>query len=78
VRIDWHEDELTGIKVYIIEEDASRKLLGELLEIITDNSMLILNRIIEDYLRALSLGNQSWTMAVNSVFTKFMKLYLEH
>ena len=49
--IDWHEDERTGIKVCVVEDDASRKILagGEFSEINTHNSMLILNRLVEDY-----------------------------
>jgi putative transposase len=49
--IDWHEDERTGVKVCVIEDDASRKILvgSEFPEINTHNSMLILNRLVEDY-----------------------------
>ncbi|HWQ20666.1 MAG TPA: IS481 family transposase, partial [Methanotrichaceae archaeon] len=49
--IDWHEDKRTGIKVCVIEDDASRKILagGEFSEINTLNSILILKRLVNEY-----------------------------
>ncbi len=49
--IDWHVDERTGIKVCVIEDDASRKILvgGEFSEINTENSIRILERLVDEY-----------------------------
>jgi putative transposase len=62
--IDWHEDERTGIKVCVIEDDASRKILagGEFSEINTENSIRILKQLIDEYwwfcpLRELIMDN---------------------
>jgi hypothetical protein len=50
-QIDWYEDERTGIKVCVIEDDAFRKILvgSEFSEINPANIKLILNRLVEDY-----------------------------
>jgi len=49
--IDWHEDERTGIKVCVIEDDASRKILagGEYSEINTENSLRVLRQLVDEY-----------------------------
>ncbi len=49
--IDWHEDGHTGIKVCVIEDDASRKILAgeEFLEINTENSIRVLEQVVDGY-----------------------------
>jgi putative transposase len=49
--IDWHEDERTGTKVCVIEDDASRKILagGEFSEINTENSIRVLKQLVDEY-----------------------------
>jgi putative transposase len=49
--IDWHEDQRTGIKVCVIEDDASRKILagGEYSEINTENSLRVLQQLVDEY-----------------------------
>jgi hypothetical protein len=49
--IDWHMDERTGIKVCVIEDYASRKILVgvEFSEINTENSIHILKRRVDEY-----------------------------
>ena len=49
--IDWHEDERTGVKVCVIEDDASRKILagGEYSEINTENSLCVLQQLVYEY-----------------------------
>ena len=49
--IDWHEDERTGLKVCVILDDASRKILagGEFVTINTENSMIVLDQMVERY-----------------------------
>jgi transposase InsO family protein len=56
--IDWHVDESTGIKVCVIEDDASRKILvgGEFSEINTENSIRILERLVDEYWWLCPLG----------------------
>ena len=49
--IDWHEDERTGMKVCVILDDASRKVLagGEFLAINTENSILVVDQMVWNY-----------------------------
>jgi putative transposase len=49
--IDWHEDERTGLKVCVILDDASRKILagGEFVAINTENSMVVVDQMVERY-----------------------------
>lgn len=47
--IDWHEDERTGLKVCVILDDASRKILagGEFVKINTENSIIVVDQMVE-------------------------------
>jgi putative transposase len=49
--IDWHEDERTGLKVCVILDDASRKILagGEFITINTENSIIVVDQMVERY-----------------------------
>jgi transposase InsO family protein len=51
VHIDWHEDVGTWLKVCIILNDASRKILGggEFVTINTENSMIVVDQMVERY-----------------------------
>jgi len=49
--IDWHENAKTGMKVCVILDDASRKILagGEFQTINTENSILIVDQMVWNY-----------------------------
>ena len=49
--IDWHENNLTGLKVCVILDDASRKILagGEFTSINTENSIHVIDQLVHDY-----------------------------
>jgi putative transposase len=49
--IDWHENEQTGMKVCVILDDASRKVLagGEFQTINTENSILVVDQMAWNY-----------------------------
>ena len=49
--IDWLEDDQTGLKVCVILDDASRKILagGEFPSINTENSIHVIDQLVENY-----------------------------
>ena len=49
--IDWHEDKRTGLKVCVILDDASRKILagGEFVTINTENRIIVVVQMVERY-----------------------------
>ena len=49
--IDWHEVDMTDIKVCVILDDASRKVLagGEFTSIDTENSKKVIDQLVEKY-----------------------------
>lgn len=49
--IDWYEDAISGLKIYAILDDSSRKILaiGEFATINTENSIAVVERAIQEY-----------------------------
>ncbi len=72
--VDWHEDERTGIKVCVIEDGASRKILvgGEYSEINTENNLRVLRQWLMNNGGFVLCGSLFSITATNLELTGFM------